>query len=93
MGEWTAGTEQELSPGSVHRAGPWAVGNVDAAGCLVCPWHGATCDMEPGRMRRGPQGVFARIPGLDAAYRALTRVLPLRRAEVTVRDGSVVVSS
>jgi nitrite reductase/ring-hydroxylating ferredoxin subunit len=116
MGEWTAGTEQELSPGSVHRAGPWAVGNVDgryfavsrrcrhlgadlsagsidAGGCLVCPWHGATYDVESGRMRRGPQGVFARIPGLDAAYRALTGVLPLRRAEVTVRDGSVVVSS
>ena len=116
MGEWTAGTEQELGAGTVHRVGPWAVGNVDgryfavsrrcrhfgadlaqgsidAAGCLVCPWHGAAYDVESGRMRRGPQGVFAKIPGLDAVYRKLTAVFPLSRAEVTVRDGSVIVSS
>jgi len=116
MGEWTAGTEQELAAGTVRRAGPWAVGNIDgryfavgrrcrhlgadlaqgsidADGCLICPWHGAAYDVESGRMRRGPQGVFARIPGLGAAYRALTVVLPLPRAKVTVRDGSVMVSS
>jgi len=116
MGEWTAGTEQELSAGSVRRVGPWAVGNVegryfavsrrcrhlgadlsegsiDAAGCLVCPWHRAAYDVETGRMRRGPQGVFAKIPGLDAAYRKFTAVWPLSRARVTVRDGSVIVSS
>ena len=116
MGEWTAGTEQELVAGTVHRVGPWAVGNVDgryfavsrrcrhfgadlaqgsidADGCLVCPWHGAAYDVESGRMRRGPQGAFAKIPGLDAVYRKLTAVFPLSRAEVTVRDGSVIVSS
>lgn len=115
MGEWNAGPENELGPGTVRRVGPWAVGNVsgryfavghrcrhlgadlaegslDADGCLVCPWHGASYDTTTGQMRRGPQGVFAKIPGLDAAYRALTRVLPLPRAEVTVRDGSVIVS-
>jgi nitrite reductase/ring-hydroxylating ferredoxin subunit len=116
MGEWTAGTEQELTAGTVRRVGPWAVGNVagryfavshrcrhlgadlaegsiDAGGCLVCPWHGAVYDVESGRMRRGPQGVFAKIPGLDAAYRKLTAVFPLSRGTVTVRDGSVIVSS
>ena len=70
-----------------------AQGSIDADGCLICPWHGAAYDVESGRMRRGPQGVFARIPGLGAANRALTVVLPLPRAKVTVRDGSVVVSS
>ena len=38
-------------------------------------------------MVRGPQGIFAKVPGLDAGYRMLTRVLPLGRAPVTERDG------
>ena len=112
---WRARSRSWLA-GTVRRAGPWAVGNIDgryfavgrrcrhlgadlaqgsidADGCLICPWHGAAYDVESGRMRRGPQGVFARIPGLGAAYRALTVVLLLPRARLTVRDGSVVVSS
>jgi len=36
---------------------------------------------------RGPQGVFAKIPGLDGLYRSLTRVLPLGRRAVVERDG------
>jgi hypothetical protein len=42
-------------------------------------------------MVRGPQGVFAKIPGLDWAYRTLTRVLPLRRGQVVERDGRLYV--
>jgi hypothetical protein len=42
-------------------------------------------------MTRGPQGVFAKIPGMDAAYRLLTRALPLGRGEVVERDGTVFV--
>ena len=38
-------------------------------------------------MTRGPQGAFAKIPGFDAANIALTKVWPLRRANVTV-DGN-----
>jgi len=38
-------------------------------------------------MVRGPQGLFARVPGLDFGYRMFTRVLPLGRAPVTARDG------
>jgi hypothetical protein len=37
-------------------------------------------------MVRGPQGVYAKIPGLGAAFIALTRAWPLRRGRVTV-DG------
>ena len=48
-------------------------------------------DAHTGRMVRGPQGVFAKVPGLDAAYRALTRVLPLRRGHVLERDGRLFV--
>ena len=44
-------------------------------------------------MTLGPQGNYARVPGLDAFYLALTKVLPLRRAEVIERDGDVFVRS
>jgi hypothetical protein len=41
-------------------------------------------------MVRRPQGVLANVPGLDAAYRPLTRVLSLRRGQVLERDGRFV---
>lgn len=37
-------------------------------------------------MTRGPQGVFAKIPGLGASFVALTKIWPLRRGTVTL-DG------
>ena len=37
-------------------------------------------------MTRGPQGIFAKMPGLGAAFIALTKAWPLRRGRVTV-DG------
>ena len=66
-------------------------GSIAADGCLVCPWHASTYDVQSGRMLRGPQGVFAKIPGLDAMFIALTKALPLARGEVEVRDGIVYV--
>lgn len=105
------GPIDELTPGTVTGAGPWAVGNDDGElfavsrrcrhlladladgsiaddGCLVCPWHGAKYDVESGRMTRGPQGVFAKIPGLGAAFKALTKIAPLARGKVVVSDGT-----
>ena len=72
-----------------HLRADLAGGSIDADGCLVCPWHQSKYDVSTGRMVRGPQGVFARIPGLGAAFMALTKVLPLGRGTVTVRDGDV----
>jgi nitrite reductase/ring-hydroxylating ferredoxin subunit len=72
-----------------HFRADLADGTIDADGCLVCPWHQSKYDVSTGRMVRGPQGVFAKIPGLGAAFKALTKVLPLGRATVTVRDGDV----
>lgn len=70
-----------------HFGADLAEGSIDAAdGCLVCPWHQSKYDVTTGRMVRGPQGVFAKIPGLDAAFIALTKAWPLRRGRVTV-DG------
>jgi 3-phenylpropionate/trans-cinnamate dioxygenase ferredoxin component len=74
-----------------HLGADLANGSIDREGCLVCPWHGARFDVATGRMTRGPQGVFAKIPGLDPAYRLLTKVLPLKRGEVVERDGTVFV--
>jgi len=70
-----------------HLRADLAGGSIDDDGCLVCPWHHAKYDVGTGRMVRGPQGVFAKVPGLDAAYKLLTRALPLRRGKVEERDG------
>ena len=67
-----------------HLRADLADGSIDADGCLVCPWHQAKYDVTTGRMTRGPQGVFAKIPGLDAGYLALTKAWPLHRGTVTV---------
>lgn len=74
-----------------HLYADLARGRIDKNGCLVCPWHGSKYDVSTGRMVRGPQGFFAKIPGLGAAYMALTRVLPLRRGRIVERDGIVYV--
>jgi nitrite reductase/ring-hydroxylating ferredoxin subunit len=74
-----------------HLRADLANGSIDENGCLVCPWHGAKYDVSTGRMTLGPQGIFAKIPGLDAAFKLLTRVVPLRRGSVSERDGKVFV--
>ena len=74
-----------------HLGADLAGGSIDGDGCLVCPWHGARYDVSTGRMTRGPQGAFAKVPGLDAAYRLVTRVLPLGRGDVVERDGTLFV--
>jgi nitrite reductase/ring-hydroxylating ferredoxin subunit len=74
-----------------HLYADLARGRIDKNGCLVCPWHGSKYDVRTGRMVRGPQGIFAKIPGLGPAYKALTRVLPLGRGQIVERDGTLYV--
>jgi nitrite reductase/ring-hydroxylating ferredoxin subunit len=74
-----------------HLGADLANGTLDEEKRLVCPWHQAAYDVRTGRMLRGPQGAFARVPGLGTAYRTLTRVLPLRRGQVAERDGCLFV--
>lgn len=74
-----------------HLRADLAGGSIDEAGCLVCPWHGSKYDVETGRMVLGPQGVFAKIPGLDIVFKALTVVLPLGRGRVVERDDTLYV--
>lgn len=74
-----------------HLNADLSKGSIDREGCLVCPWHGAKFDVDSGRMVRGPQGIFAKIPGLGFAFKALTLVLPLGRGKVTERDDTLYV--
>ena len=74
-----------------HLYADLAQGSIDAKGCLVCPWHGSRYDVGTGRMVRGPQGIFAKIPGLGAAFKALTRVVPLGRGRIVERGGTIYV--
>jgi hypothetical protein len=39
----------------------------------------------------GPQAGFEKVPGLDTAFIQLTKLWPLRRAEVVEHDGKVYV--
>jgi nitrite reductase/ring-hydroxylating ferredoxin subunit len=72
-----------------HLYADLAGGSMDRDGCLVCPWHGSRYDVRTGRMVRGPQGVFAKVPGLGTAFKLLTRVVPLGRADVIERGGDL----
>jgi nitrite reductase/ring-hydroxylating ferredoxin subunit len=69
-----------------HFQADLADGSIDDDGCLVCPWHGAKYDVSTGKMTLGPQGIFAKIPGLGTAFKMLTSVLPLGRGQLVERD-------
>jgi len=69
-----------------HLGADLGDGTISAEGCLVCPWHHAEYDVTTGRMVRGPQGVFAKIPGLGATFKALTKVAPLAVRKLVVKD-------
>lgn len=44
-----------LSDRCTHLAGPLHEGRVDLdTGCVTCPWHGSTFDLEDGSVRQGP---------------------------------------
>ena len=90
-GRWAVGNVNgeffALSRRCRHLFADLAGGKIDRNGCLVCPWHASAYDVSTGRMVRGPQAGFQKVPGLEPGYRALTMVLPLRRGTVTERDG------
>lgn len=74
-----------------HLRADLADGSIDADGCLVCPWHAAKYDVSTGQMVRGPQGIFAKIPGLGAGFKALTRVIPLKRGTIEHRGSDLLI--
>ena len=94
-GRWAVGNSQgelfAVTRRCRHLYADLAGGSIDRDGCLVCPWHGSRYDVKTGRMVRGPQGVFAKIPGLGEMFKALTRVVPLGRGKVEEREGTIFV--
>jgi nitrite reductase/ring-hydroxylating ferredoxin subunit len=97
VGRWAVvnvdGRRYAVSRRCRHLRADLAEGHIDGDGCLVCPWHQSAYEPSTGQMTVGPQGIFARVPGLESFYKALTRVLPLGRGEVAERDGKVFVKS
>jgi len=95
-GPWAVGNSNgelfAVSRRCRHLFADLAGGRIDKRdGGLVCPWHGAKYDVTTGRMVRGPQAGFEKVPGLDRGYELFTRFAPLRRGTVEVRDGTVYV--
>ena len=97
VGDWAVlnvdGERRAVSRRCRHLFADLSNGQIDADGCLVCPWHQSRYDPATGRMVVGPQAGFEKVPGLDTAFILLTRAWPLRRAEVIERDGNVYVRS
>jgi nitrite reductase/ring-hydroxylating ferredoxin subunit len=95
LGRWAIGNSKgdyfAVTRHCRHLYADLAGGIIDSKGCLVCPWHGARYDVKTGRMTLGPQGIFAKIPGLSEACKLLTQVLPLGRGTVVERDGKICV--
>ena len=75
-----------------HLGADLGNGSIDRNGCLVCPWHGARFDVTTGQMTRGPQGFFARIPGIDAGLptgsRRFSHCVVARSSSATARSTS-----
>jgi nitrite reductase/ring-hydroxylating ferredoxin subunit len=97
VGGWAVlnvdGKRSAVSRRCRHLRADLANGHIDADGCLVCPWHQSAYDPTNGRMVVGPQAGFEKVPGLDTAFKLLTRVWPLRRTKVVEREGKVYVQS
>lgn len=75
-----------------HLQADLADGSIDADGCLVCPWHQAKYDVKTGHMLRGPQGIFAKVPGLGTMFMILTRIMPLGRGKIQRRGEDIFVT-
>lgn len=88
VGEYAVGNNGEyfaVGRRCRHLRADLAGGKIDADGCLVCPWHASKYDVKTGLMVRGPQGIYAKIPGLGWAFKTLTKVIPLKRGTVELR--------
>jgi hypothetical protein len=72
-----------------HLGADLAAGSIDDDAAWSAPCTTRPTTSRPAGWSAGPQGIFAKVPGLDFGYRMLTRVLPLRRAPMTERDGEL----
>ncbi|MHA3703661.1 Rieske (2Fe-2S) protein [Jatrophihabitans sp. YIM 134969] len=84
-GQWAVGTSKgapfAVSRRCRHQFADLSRGEVDADGCLVCPWHGSRYDVRSGEMTAGPRGFLGYhgpTPGYSELVLALGRRLRLR---------------
>lgn len=97
-GPWTVanrgGDLRAVSSRCRHQLADLSKGSIDAAGCLVCPWHGSRYDLDTGSMVAGPKGFLGyvgRTPGYTQLVRTYGRVTPLRRRRAAQEGDRVVV--
>ncbi len=97
-GSWTVanhdGDLRAVSSRCRHQLADLSKGSLDQDGCLVCPWHGATYDLDSGRMVKGPKGFLGYVgktPGYEQLVRAYAQVLRLATRRVTRQGDAVVV--
>lgn len=87
----TGGEPFAVSNRCRHLGAALGEGRIADDGCLECPWHGARYDVAEGTMTRGPQGLL--FAPVSFAFRMFTNtVARLRRHDVTVADGDIVLS-
>lgn len=97
-GPWTVanrgGDLRAVSSRCRHQLADLSKGTLNKDGCLVCPWHGATYDLDSGAMVQGPKGFLGyvgRTPGYEQLVQAYGKVLKLRRARLVREGGRLVV--
>ena len=98
-GEWAVGNSDgeyfAVSRRCRHQLADLSEGSVDAAGCLVCPWHQSRYDVTSGAMVEGPKGFLGYhgpAPGYAQLIALLGRVVPLRVRRALRRGDEVVVT-
>ena len=96
-GDWVVGNRDgryfAVSRRCRHQLADLSEGELDADGCLVCPWHQSRYDVRTGEMVEGPRGFLGYhgpTPGYTQFVRAYARVLRLRVRRATRRGDDVV---
>ena len=94
VGDWAVGNRGgayfAVSRRCRHQLADLAEGEIDAEGCLVCPWHQSRYDVRTGEMVSGPKGrIFGFGPYSKTVQATANTVAKLRRFDVELRDGAI----
>lgn len=91
---WAVGTSKgedfAVSARCRHQLADLSKGHINAAGCLVCPWHQSEYDVTTGAMVTGPRGLLGYhgpTPGYTQLVLTYGRRLRLRVGRVVRSAG------
>lgn len=97
VGDWAVGNRGgayfAVSRRCRHQLADLSEGELDAEGCLVCPWHQSRYDVRTGEMVSGPRGFLGYhgpTPGYTQLVRGYAQYLKLRVRRVLRRGDDVV---